>query len=440
MSLSAAAVRGAAPRARAYKLADDKGLVLFVAPTGLRSWRYRYRFARAERLLVLGSFPEMSLSEARDRRDEARRLLRAGLDPSAERRRARAADELASARGAPFEQVARAWHARETEGWSPVHASDVLTSLERDVFPAIGTKSLEAIDPPTIVAVLRAVERRGAVETARRLKQRISSIYALAIAEGWCVTTDPAAAVGKALKRTKHRRKQPAQVELAAARAVLAAAQAAGGTALTKAASQLLALTVVRPGVVRAAAWCEFEGIDWSTGAAADPLWRVPAARMKLVLERKSDDEFEHLVPLSAQAVALLLELHRISGAGALLFPNQRDPRRGLSESAIGGLYARAGFAGAHVPHGWRAAFSTIMNERHRADRAVIDLALAHLPKDKVEAAYNRAEHLERRCELLQEWADLLGPPSGGFSVVTEKPRGMQAAGLVEPMPRAAAA
>ncbi|MFL6858376.1 MAG: tyrosine-type recombinase/integrase, partial [Allosphingosinicella sp.] len=223
------------------------------------------------------------------------------------------------------------------------------------------------------------------------------------------VDANPAAMVAKALKRgAPARRRRPAAVRLDLARKALAAIEAATGEAPAKLASRLLALTMVRPAVVRGAAWAEIEGIDWEAGAAEAAVWRVPPARMKLVRARKQDQAFEHVVALSRQAVALLREIRAAGVSGALIFPNARDRRRPMSKNALGDLYRRAGLRGRHVPHGWRAAFSTIMNERHRADRAVIDLVLAHTPKDKVEAAYNRAEHLGRRRELLQEWADLL--------------------------------
>lgn len=416
MPLTAAVVRGAAPQARPYKLADEKGLFLYVAPSGLRSFRMKFRIGGAEQLLTFGSFPEISLADARDRRDDARQLIRQGINPCEARRRARQEAELEAARGTSFEEVGRAWHGLQAPAWSPEHGRDVLASLERDVFPAIGAKPIGAIETPEIRELLRTIERRGAGETARRTWQRISCIFAHAISEGMA-KADPSAPIGKALRRgSGTKRRQPAETRLERARAVLEGISGAGGRRPVALASRLLALTVVRPGVVRGAAWSEFEGIDWATGAAADPIWRVPAARMKLVRARKGDVAFEHIVALSRQAVELLLEIrraHNLMCAGhinlcALLFPNQRDPRRPIGKNAIAALYADAGFAGRHVPHGWRAAFSTIMNERHRADRAVIDLALAHTPKDKVEAAYNRAEHLERRRELLQEWADLL--------------------------------
>jgi integrase len=408
MPLTVAQLRGLEPRDKPYKVADAGGLFAYVPPSGRISFRMKFRFGGQEQLLTLGTFPETSLAAAREQRGEARRLIGRGQNPAELRRQTRAAAELELVRGTAFEDVARAWYAAQAPQWSPRHATDVLASLERDVFPSIGALPIGAIDTPKVREAIRAIEARGAGETARRVLQRFSCIFAHAIAEG-LVTADPSAPIGKVLRQPgRRKRRQKALLELKPLRALLAAADGAAGGRLVKLASRLLALTIVRPGVIRGAAWSEFEGIDWSTGAAENPVWRVPAARMKLTREKKNDSEFEHLVLLSAQAVTVLLEIRAIAGAGELLFPNRRDRRRGLSKGAIAALYERAGFAGRQVPHGWRAAFSTIMNGLHRADRAVIDLVLAHTPKEKVEAAYNRAEHLDRRAELLQEWADLL--------------------------------
>ena len=189
--------------------------------------------------------------------------------------------------------------------------------------------------------------------------------------------------------------RQPAVTELAEARAVLARAEAQPAHPLTRLALRLLALTAVRPGEIRGAAWAEFEGLD-----GAEPLWRVPAERMKA--------RREHLVPLARQAVAALEAARPLSGRGPLVFPSARHAHRPMSENAIGYLLNRAGYHHRHVPHGWRATFATVMNERHRHDRQVIDLMLAHAPRDKTEGAYNRAAHLARRRELAQAWADLL--------------------------------
>ncbi|KKW93854.1 tyrosine-type recombinase/integrase [Sphingobium chungbukense] len=405
-------VRKAAPKDKPYKLADSGGLYLYVAKSGLRSWRMKFRFQGKEKLLTFGPYPDVSLAIARDKRDEARRLLRDHIDPSGSRQKAREmaeAERIERARKLTFEQVTRIWHEVQAPRWAPVHAADVITSLERDVFPDMGGLPLDEIDAPMVLATLRKVEARGSIETARRLRQRISAVFCYAISEG-TAANDPAAIITKALKPLPKKGKQPAMVKLPELRGVLSAAESSGASPVTKFASRLLALTAVRPAVVRGVSWDEFEEIDWSGNLIGPtlPIWRVPAARMKLILDRKDEESFEHVVPLPWQAVDLLREVRRLTGRGKLVFPGQRHAHRPLSENAIGYLYNRVGYHGRHVPHGWRASFSTIMNERHRPDRAIIDLMLAHVPSNKVEAAYNRARHMTRRRELGQEWADLL--------------------------------
>lgn len=417
MALTEVAVRKAEPRERPYKMADEKGLFLYVAPTGLKSWRMKFRLHDKEKLLTFGPYPEVGLKAARDRRDVARAQLREHVDPSGARRRAREAKEEAQAEAArqvTFEDAARRWHDLQKGRWAPVHADDVITSLERDVFPSIGGKAVTAIDAPMVLKTLRAVEDRGSIETARRLRQRISGVYALLISEG-VTAIDPAGVVGKALKPLPKKGKQPSITDPDEAREVLIAAEASAASPITKLASRFLALTQSRPGMVRGLEWDEIEGVDWSDQRAGPDLalWRVPASRMKLVLDLKSEDAFEHVVPLCWQAVDALRAVRRLTGRTKLVFPGQRHSHRPLSENAIGYLYNRVGFHGRHVPHGWRAAFSTTMNglaqkRKQFGDRDVIELMLAHVPENKVRAAYDRAGHMERRRELSQEWANLL--------------------------------
>ncbi|CCW20133.1 hypothetical protein EBBID32_45040 [Sphingobium indicum BiD32] len=414
--------RNAAPKDKPYKLADSGGLYLYVAPTGLRSWRMKFRFQGKEKLLTFGPYPDVPLSKARQKRDEARRQLREHDDPSGARKKskeAKEAERIARAQKMTFEQFARTWHEVQAPRWAPVHAKDVITSLDRDVFPDLGPLAMDEIDAPTVLATLRKIEARGSIETARRMRQRISAVFSYAISEG-VATYDPAAIVMKALKPLPKKGKQPALTRLDDLRGVLLAAEASGATPVTKLASRLLALTSVRPAVVRGVEWAEFEEIDWTGDFIGPmlPIWRVPAARMKLILDRKDEEAFDHVVPLSHQAVDVLRQVRRLTGRGKLVFPGQRHAHRPLSENAIGYLYNRVGYHGRHVPHGWRAAFSTIMNERHRPDRAIIDMMLAHVPKDKVEAAYNRAQHMARRRALAQDWADMLMeglPPAGAL-------------------------
>lgn len=412
--LTSAAVKAARPKDRAYKLADDRGLFLYVAPTGLRSWRMKFRYQGREQLLTFGKYPEISLTDARARRDDARVQLGRGENPAGTRQRA--LEVASSADALTFMSTARAWHAARRSRWSAVHAGDVLASLERHVFPAIGALALGDIDAPAVLELLQAVEHAGSIETARRVRQRISAIFAFAIARKM-TTENPAAIVADELQPRPAARHQPALQDLAPARELLAAVMALAAAAIVKLASELLALTAVRLAAVRGATWAEFEGIDWDVaGDAPAALWRIPAARMKLTRTKKADSALEHLVPLSRAAVDVLHQARAIAGGAPgpaeLVFRGRGGQ---IGKGAIGELYIRAGFAGRHVPHGWRATFSTIMNELYPDESAAIDRALAHSPKDKVEAAYNRSEQLARRRSLFDRWAALLSrvPDSG---------------------------
>lgn len=408
--LTNATVKAARARARPYRIGDGGGLVLAVLPSGTKSWRWRCRIGGKEQLLTFGLWPELDLAGARERRDRARALLDRGEDP----RTASSANTLKH----EFETVARLWFDHQSPSWSDAHAADVLASLERDVFPAIGAEPIGAIDAPAVLRALRAIEQRGAIETARRVRQRISDVFAFAAAEGLC-EADPAAIVRKALAPAPASHRQPALIDIGDARALLAAAELVDARAITKLASSFLALTAVRLACVREARWAEFEQLD-----GPSPLWRIPAARMKLKKARKADPTAGHLVPLSSHAVSILRRAAELRSCAisqtdqnaCLVFPG-RAASRPIGEAAIGDLYARAGFAGRHVPHGWRATFSTICNELKLANRALIDMALAHTPKDKVEAAYNRAELLDQRRDLFQRWADLLMPTPAPGSI-----------------------
>jgi integrase len=419
MPLTDLAARKAKAGPRDYKMADGKGLTLLVRTNGAKLWRFRYRFAGKEKMISLGVYPEVSIAEARDRLDTARKHVRDGRDPSLENRRAEV--ERRSAAASSFETMAREWYELNIPRWTKVHARNVLTSLERDVFPKVGRFSLGDIDAPLLLEVLQPIERRGAIETARRIRQRISMVFSYAMSKGRA-TSDPAALIAGAMKPKPRQRRQPAVTNLAELRELMAKSEASGAYPLTILASRLLALTAVRPGVVRGAEWGEFRGIDWDSclpktaenrreldnAEFSAAIWHIPAARMKLALDRKEESAFDHIVPLAPAAVDVLRAARVLSGRGRLVFPGQRHAHKPLSENAIGYLYNRVGWHGRHVPHGWRAAFSTIMNEREPADRATIDLMLAHTPTNKVEAAYNRAEHMERRRELAIEWAGLL--------------------------------
>ena len=383
------AVKAAKPKVAPYKLFDGGGLFLYVAPTGLKSWRLKYRIRGREKLLTFGRFPELKLAEARAKREEAKETLRAGRDPGS---RTQASNT--------FEELARAWHTHSTGGWSDRHADDVVASLERDVFPAIGSLSSAAVSPDACLRILRGVEDRGNIASARRLRHRLSAIFRFGIAHG-LISNDPAENLRVAMKPLPVPRPMRALLRIEDCRSLLAACGAIEVLPSIELASRFLAFTAVRLDAVRGAKWQEIEGLD---GPA--PLWIVPAARMKLGNAKKGDRRFDHFVPLSAAAVEVL----RLAGPkdSGLIFPGRGGQCR-IGQGALRDLYVRAGFEERHVPHGWRASFSTVLNnDLGPAWRDDIDRALAHVQKNLVEAAYNRAHQLDRRRTIMDRWGELL--------------------------------
>lgn len=399
------------------KIKDSGGLYLFVSTKGFRSWRLKYRFGGKERLLVFGSYPEVSLAAAREMRDVAKRLLKQGRDPSYERKRERLANS--AKHDHLFEAIAREWHELQKPRWKEVHANDVITSLERDIFPKLGQFAVADISKPMVLSVLRSVEDRGALETAKRLRQRLAAVFDHAEAKE-LISSNPAH-VTKLLKRAPSGRRWPALLDLDQIRGLIAAVDTAGANPVTRLASRLTALTAQRPGMIRRAPWSEFEGIDWDRpeADAASALWRIPPARMKLEMDIRDDEVFEHIVPLTADAVDVLRAVRRLTGRGPLAFPNNRDSATPLSENAVGYLYNRLGYKGRHVPHGWRSSFSTLMNGHFASlypvgtkpqmisERLYVDLMLAHVPEgmSATELRYNRNKYLDQRRQIARLWA-----------------------------------
>lgn len=390
LALTDKAIRAVKPGLRPAKLFDAGGLHLLVTPAGGKLWRWRYRVGGREKQLAIGRYPEISLADARIARDEAKAALRSGQDPSTTKRLQ--ALSAASVATETFEAIARDWHARTRAKWSEGHAALILNRLGRLVFPPLGGLHINAITPPLALAVIRQIEEHSGGETARRVRQIMSAVFVYAISCG-VGQTDPAAIVKGALAPIINRR-MPAVTTLEAARGVLARVEGMPAHPATRAAHRFLALTAVRPDNVNGARWDE---LDLSPHA---PVWAIPGERMKM--------KEPHVVPLSPPAIELLHAIRPLTGRCPFVFPNARFAHRPMSENAMSYLLQRAGLGGVHVPHGWRATFSSVMNELHPADADAIERALAHVPKDKVRAAYNRAGYFERRRELLQEWADLL--------------------------------
>lgn len=416
--LTDAKARTAKPRPKSYKLADANRLFLLVAPSGGKLWRWNYNYDGKNKTMAFGAYPLVSLTDARAKRDEAFTILSEGRDPSVARKLK--IEENMEASRQTFERVAREWHENAKAQWAKIHAADVMRSLERDVFPTIGALPIAQLTPPVVLAVLREVEARGSIETAKRIRQRISATFVYAIAKG-IMQTDPAEKLGKVLKPLRKGR-QPAITDIVPLRKMILAAEEDYARPITRLALRLLALTAVRPSELRGARWDEFEDLNDKL-----PLWRIPTTRMKGDLDRKDESNGDHLVPITPQALAVLRALWPLTGEGDMLFPSNRHGHRPMSENAIGYLLNRAGYHGHHVPHGFRAAFSTIMNEwaergGKEHDRRVIDLMLAHVPTGKVEGAYNRAAYLPRRRELAIIWADMLSKGLPDPVVLTERP------------------
>ncbi|HGY5236680.1 TPA: tyrosine-type recombinase/integrase [Aeromonas salmonicida subsp. pectinolytica] len=391
MPLSDTAARQAKFNGKQQKLSDEKGLFLLVTSSG-KYWRLKFRFGGKEKVLALGVYPEVSLKEARVKREDARRQLAEGIDPSLARKQSKVASRLASEHN--FEAIAREWHQSQLAIWSPGHAKRVIESLEVDAFPDLGLVPVSELTAPIMLDALRKVEARGATETAGRVLQRISSIMRYAIQTGRA-SYNPAQDLKGALRATKqeHRPALP-RAELPEFYRRLAAEPLNPATRL---AFHLLMLTMTRPGEVRFARWDEFD-IERAE-------WRIPAERMKM--------RAPHIVPLSRQALAVLEELRHVSGHCELLFPSERKLTDPMSENTLSYAMGRMGYKGIATPHGFRALASTTLNEEG-FDPDVIERQLAHAERNKVRAAYHRAEYLDDRRKLLQWLADFYESQQGG--------------------------
>lgn len=395
MPLSDAMVRNAKPRERRYKLFDETGLFLIVTPEGGKWWRCRYRWNGKEQTLSLGTYPAVSLKRARMGRDAIRQQVRDGVNP-AEARKA----EDPAARLETFESQARQWHEGRAPGWSAVHAARVLRDLERDVFPWIGAKPVASLAAPDLKPVLARVRDRGATDSAHRILQVIGQVSRYAIAGGHA-ERNPAADLKGWLP-------SPARTHFAtvtdpkAIGALLRALDGYQGTFPVRCALRLAPRLMVRPGELRQAEWSEF---DLDAGA-----WRIPARKMK--------GRAEHIVPLARQCVAILAELRPLTGRASYLFPSVRGRDRPMSANTINVALRALGFdADTLTAHGFRALASTRLNEMGwNAD--VIERQLAHAERNAVRAAYNRAQHLPERREMMQAWADYLDGLASGADVV----------------------
>jgi len=386
MPLTDVAVRQAKPGPQIRRMSDGKGLFLEVRPNGAKYWRLAYRFGGKQKLLALGVYPDVTLAKAREKRDEARKKLVDGIDPS----QARKALKAAQANEDSFETIAREWFARKSPAWAESHYSKVITRLEKDIFPRIGFKPINEITAPELLTVLRFIEERGAVDTAHRAKQNCSQIFRYAIATGRA-ERDPAADLRGALHSTR-KNHYSTIVEPAKIVGLMRAIEGYSGSLIVRCALRFAPLVFVRPGELRNAEWTE---IDF-----ANAEWRIPAAKMKM--------KTMHLVPLSRQALDILREILPITGEGKYIFPGERTRTRPMSNNTVNAALRRLGYSKEEMTgHGFRAMASTRLHEIGWPSD-VIERQLAHVERNPVKAAYCHAEYLPERRKMMQTWADYL--------------------------------
>ena len=389
MPLTDTVVRSAKPASKAVKLTDERGMYLLLSPRGSKLWRFDYRFDGRRRTLALGVYPDVSLKAARERRDQARALLTSGVDPGVTRK----AEKAAGADGAAnsFEVVAREWFDKQVAGWADTHADKVIQRLEKDVFPWLGKRPIASITAPEVLTVIRRIEARGAVDTSHRALQNCGQVFRYAVATGRA-ERDPTGDLRGALAKTR-RKHYAAIVEPDGVGQLLRAIDAFRGTLIVRCALRLAPLVFVRPGELRRAQWSEF---DLDKGE-----WNIPAERMKA--------KRPHLVPLARQAVAILRELHPLTGHRAFVFPG-RDPKKPMSDAAVNAALRRMGYDTRTeiTGHGFRAMARTILHEQLGAHRDAIEHQLAHRVGDPLGTAYNRTQFIKQRRVMMQRWADYL--------------------------------
>lgn len=389
MSLSDRAVSNAKGGPRKYRLFDGGGLYLEVSPKAGKYWRLKYRFAAKEKCLALGVYPAVSIKMARTRSDDARRLLAGGIDPGEAKKIARAAGVDAAANS--FAAVALEWLAQQKPTWAASHWTKIDSMLKRDLLPWLGSRPISSIRPPELLAALRRIESRGAVDTTKRARIVAGQVFRYGVATGRAErdpTPDLRGAIAPTVK--KH---LAAIVDPKEAGKLLLAIENYVGTPVVRAALRLAPLTFVRPGELRNARWREFD-LD-----AAE--WRIPPERMKT---RQA-----HIVPLSAQAVDVLHDLHPLTGNFEFVFPSHRSPRRPMSENAVLAALRAMGYPNEVMTgHGFRAMARTILDEvlNYRVD--LIEHQLAHAVRDANGRAYNRTAHLDARKTMMQGWSDYL--------------------------------
>jgi len=386
MNLNDKLIKNAKPKEKQYKIADGLGMYLLIETNGSKYWRLKYRINQKEKTLALGTYPEVSLKEARDKREEARKQLAEGLDPSQEKKLKKLQRNINNQNN--FESVAREWHSKQTERWTPRHASYVIKRLEADIFKYIGERPIVEITTPELLNVLQKIEKRGAIDIAHRALQTCGQVFRFGIATG-VANRDLSSDLKGALttrKKTNYARLQENEIP-----EFLKKLEKYDGELQTKLALKFLMLTFVRTNELRNARWDEF---NFEANE-----WHIPAPKMKM--------RQKHIVPLSKQVLEILKQVRSLHNNPEFVFPSHTNPNKPISENTI--LYAmyRMGYHSKATPHGLRGTASTILNEKG-FNRDHIEIQLAHGEKNAVRASYNHAQYLPQRKEMMKWWADYL--------------------------------
>jgi integrase len=387
MPLTDVTVRTAKPRDKTYTLSDSGGLYVEITPAGGKRWRWKYRIEGREKLLSMGVYPDVPLVAARGRRDDARKLLASGVDPSVHRQAAKAAQAESAANS--FEVIAREWFVKHQSGWAESHSSKLLTRLEKDVFPYIGSRPISEITAPELLKALRRIEERGALETAHKARFSCGQVFRYAIATGRTerdISADLRGALPPVVVKHIASITDPALVG-----PLLRVLDGYQGTVVVRAALKLAPMFFMRPVELRTAQWAD---IDLEKGE-----WRPFVSKVKK----------DHIVPLATQAIQILKELHPLTGRGRFVFEGARSIKRPMSANTVNAALRRLGIPKKELSgHGFRAMARTILDEVHEVRPDFVEHQLTHVVKDPLGRAYNRTTHLPARRKMMQLWADYL--------------------------------
>lgn len=396
--LTDTAIKNAKSKDKQWKLTDKKGLFVLVHPNGSKYWRMKYRFAGKEKMLSLGVYPDVSLKAAREGRDDARKLLSNGIDPGSIKKQTK--QFVKEAAENCFESIAREWYAKHCQKWSAGHSERIIRLFERDIFPWLGSRPIVDITAPELLAVVRRIEHRGALETAHRALGNCGMVFRYAISTQRA-DRDPSGDLRGALPTVKGKH-HSSITDPKAIGELLRAIDGYQGSFVTKCALKIAPMVFVRPGELRHAEWKEFD-LDKCE-------WRIPAEKMKMAKV--------HIVPLPKQAIHVLKELYPLTGHARYLFPSVRTHDRPMSENTVLAALRRLGYSKDEMTgHGFRSMASTILNEQGWNIDA-IERQLAHIERNQVRAAYNYAQYLPERIKMMQYWADYLESLKEGASVV----------------------